>query len=72
MPIRITLDNQEVIEADIALDDWNRAYQRALEGNTMIEIEGPGGVIGINPQRVNVVEAVTRQRSVEQPEAQPA
>jgi hypothetical protein len=72
MPIRITLDNQEVIEADIALDDWNRAYQRALEGNTMIEIEGPSGVIGINPQRVNVVEAVDHQGAVGRPEAQPA
>lgn len=58
MPVRITLENQEVIEADIALAEWNRAYQHALESNTMIEIEGPGGqVMGINPQRVNVVEA---------------
>jgi hypothetical protein len=58
MPVRITLDNHEVIEADITLDDWNRAYQQALAGNTMVEIAGPDGeVLGINPQRVNVVEA---------------
>jgi len=58
MPVRITLDNKEVIEVDIALADWNRAYQQALDGNTMIEIEGPDGrVLGINPQRVNLVEA---------------
>lgn len=58
MPIKITLDNHEVIEADIALADWNRAYQQAVSGNTMVEIEGPGGVIlSINPHRVNLVEA---------------
>lgn len=58
MPVRITLENKEVIEVDITLADWNRAYQQALDGNTMIEIEGPDGrVLGINPQRVNLVEA---------------
>lgn len=36
MPIRITLGN-EVIEVDTSLEDWNRAYQRALDGNTMVE-----------------------------------
>jgi hypothetical protein len=61
MPIRITLENHEVIEADITLADWNRAYQRAVAGHTMVEIEGPGGqVLGINPQRVNLVEATER------------
>ena len=58
MPVRITLDNHEVIEADITLEDWNRAYQQAVDRNTMVEIAGPDGqVLGINPQRVNVVEA---------------
>jgi hypothetical protein len=70
MPLRITLDNNEVIEADISLADWNQAYQRALIGNTMVEIEGPGGqVLGINPQRVNLVEA-TEIPPVPRPEAQ--
>ena len=58
MPVRITLDNHEVIEADVTLEDWNRAYQQAVDRNTMVEIAGPDGqVLGINPQRVNVVEA---------------
>lgn len=64
MPVRITLDNKEVIEVDVTLTDWNRAYQQALVGDTLIEIEGPGGhVIGINPQRVNLVEATEAQAS---------
>jgi hypothetical protein len=63
MPVRITLDNKEVIEVDVTLADWNQAYQQALDGNTMIEIEGPGGdVLGINPQRVNLVEVQAARR----------
>lgn len=62
MPVRITLENKEVIEVDVTLTDWNRAYRQALDGNTMIEIEGPDGrVLGINPQRVNLVEATEAQ-----------
>ncbi|MFI4985150.1 MAG: hypothetical protein ACHP93_00610 [Solirubrobacterales bacterium] len=69
MPIRITLDNNEVIEVDIALDDWNRAYQRALEGNTMLEIEDPDKrILSINPRRVNLVEA-REPASAEEPQA---
>ena len=45
MPIRITLDNHEVIEADVTLADWSQAFQRALEGNTMIQIAGPDGEV---------------------------
>jgi len=58
MPIRITFENGEVIEADIPLGDWNRAYQRALATSTMVEIQDPTGhVTSINPNRVNLVEA---------------
>jgi hypothetical protein len=58
MPIRITLGN-EVIEIDTSLEDWNRAYQRALEGNTMVEIEEPDGrILSVNPRRVDLVEAM--------------
>lgn len=61
MPIRITLDNNEIIEVGAALQDWNRAYQRALEANTMVEIEEPDGrILSINPRRVNYVEATDR------------
>ena len=67
MPIRITLGNNEVIEVDIPLEDWNRAYQRALDGNTMVEIQEPTGhILSINPRRVEYVEAT------EQPEQRPA
>ncbi len=58
MPIRITFDNGEVIEADIPLGDWNTAYQRALATSTMVEIQDPTGhITSINPNRVNLVEA---------------
>jgi hypothetical protein len=58
MPIRITLGN-EVIEVDTSLEDWNRASQRALEANTMVEIQEPSGrILSINPRRVDLVEAM--------------
>lgn len=58
MPIRITLGSHEVIEVDVPLEDWNRAYQRALEGNTMVEIQEPNGhILSINPRSVDLVEA---------------
>jgi hypothetical protein len=57
MPIRITLGN-EIIEVDTSLEDWNRAYQRALAADTMVEIEEPDGrILSINPRRVDLVEA---------------
>jgi hypothetical protein len=63
MPIRITLDNKEIIEVDIALDDWNRAFQRALASNTMVEIQEPDGhIVSINPRQVNVVEATSPEQ----------
>lgn len=59
MPIKITLGNNETIEVDITLDEWNRAYQRACEGNTMLEIQEPDGhILSINPLRVDLVETV--------------
>ncbi len=71
MPIRITLDNHEVIEADVTLADWSQAFQRALEGNTMIQIAGPDGeVLAINPQRVNLVEATDPPAAAQMPQAQ--
>jgi hypothetical protein len=67
MPIRITLSNSEVIEVDIPLEDWNGAYRRALDGNTMLEIQEPDGhILSINPRRVELVEAT------DQPADQPA
>lgn len=71
MPIKITLDNREIIEADIALADWNRAYQQAISANTMVEIEDPDGMIlSINPRLVSLVEAT--EARVEQQAVLPA
>lgn len=74
MPIRITLGNSEVIEVDIPLEEWNRAYQRALDGNTMLEIQEPDGrILSINPRRVDLVEAVAApQVSPTHAESKPA
>ncbi len=58
MPLRITLSDNEVIEVGISLDEWNRAYQRAIQGNTMLEIQEPNGrILSINPNRVILLEA---------------
>lgn len=67
-PIRITLSDNEVIEVDIQLDDWNRAYQKAVQGDTMLEIEEPSGrILSINPHRVLLLEAQPRVAASEQP-----
>lgn len=59
MPIRITLSDNEVIEVDVTLDDWNRAYREALAANTMLEIEEPDGrILSINPHNVIKLEAM--------------
>jgi len=67
VPIRITLSDNEVLEIDISLDEWNRAFQQATQGSTMLEIQEPSGhILGINPQRV------VRVETVEPPEPQRA
>jgi hypothetical protein len=63
MPIRITFNN-ETIEVDVTLDEWNRAYQQALEANTMVEIQEPDGrILSINPRRVDAVQTVDPPQS---------
>ncbi len=58
MPIQITLSDNEVIEVGISLDDWNRAYQEAVRGHTMVEIEEPDGrILSINPNLVVKLQA---------------
>jgi hypothetical protein len=78
MPIRITLSDNEIYEVDISLDEWNRAFQQALQGSTMLEIQEPSGhILGLNPHRVvrvETVEPVEGQQAaqVQNREAQPA
>lgn len=53
MSVRITLSDNEVIDVGISLEEWNRAYQQAVQGHTMVEIEEPNGqILSINPNRV--------------------
>jgi hypothetical protein len=67
MPIRITLSDKEVIEVGISLDAWNRAYQEALQSNTMLEIQEPSGrILSINPRLVVSLEAMPPQPQVAQ------
>lgn len=67
MPIRITLSDNEIYEVDISLDEWNRAFQQAVQGNTMLEIQEPSGhILGLNPQRVVRVETVEPQQVQDQ------
>jgi hypothetical protein len=57
MPIRITLSDREALEVDISLDEWNRAYQKAIRSDAMLEIEEPSGrILSINPHRVLFLE----------------
>jgi hypothetical protein len=57
MSIRIKLTDGEQLEVDVELDDWNRAFQRALQRDAMLEIEdSQGRVLGINPHQVLYLE----------------
>jgi hypothetical protein len=59
MPLRITLSDHDTVELTVPLEDWNRAYQKALKNGTMVEIEEPSGrIVSINPQRVLLLETV--------------
>jgi hypothetical protein len=63
MPIQVTLSDNERIQVDVSLADWSNAYQRAVQGDTMVEIEEPDGrVVSINPHRVILVEAAAPPR----------
>jgi hypothetical protein len=62
MPLRITLSNQDAVEAAISLNEWNDAYYVANKSGTMIEIREPSGrIVSINPQQVLFVEEPARQ-----------
>lgn len=57
MPLRITLSDHDSIEVAISLEQWNSAYQRAIQSGTMVEIQEPSGrIVSINPQRVLLIE----------------
>jgi hypothetical protein len=59
MPLRITLSDHDTVELTVSLDEWNRAYQKAIENGTMVEIEEPSGrIVSINPQRVLLLETM--------------
>jgi hypothetical protein len=74
MPLRITLSDHDTVELTVSLDDWNRAYQRAIQNGTMVEIQEPSGrIISINPQRVLLLETVDESNPdpVDHPAAEP-
>lgn len=58
MPIQITLSDNQILEVDVTLEDWNAAYARALRDGTLVEIEEPDGrVVSVNPDRVVLLES---------------
>ena len=57
MPLRITLTDSEALEINVDLGEWNRAFQRALQSDSMIEVEGAG--------HTEAMQGAARDRAIE-------
>ena len=59
MPVRIQLEGATSLMVDVSLDDWNKAFKKALRSSSMLEIVSEDGrVLAINPRQVQYLEAV--------------
>jgi hypothetical protein len=64
MPVRIQLEGDTSLMVDVSLDDWNKAFKKALRTNSMLEIvSDTGHVLAINPHQVQYLEEVPEGES---------
>ena len=78
MSIRIRLAEGETLVIQVNPDAWSRAYTRALDSNSVIEVHGRDGrTLAINPHQILFWEEVPEEseepgQAAASPEAQPA
>jgi hypothetical protein len=70
--IRIQLAEDRVIEIRADAEAWARAYRRALDNNTMIEVHGSDGrTLGINPHQILFWEEAPDESGQDSPKSCP-
>lgn len=53
MPIRVQLIEERELEINVDPEDWQKAFNRAVESNQMIQIRNADGeILGINPHQI--------------------
>jgi uncharacterized linocin/CFP29 family protein len=53
MTLTLHLTEDRKLRLDVDVEEWRRAYQRALAKDRVVEVENPrGGVLAINPHQV--------------------
>jgi len=73
MPIRIKLTEDQILVIRADADEWAKAYKRALDNNSMIEVHEDGRTLAINPRQILFWEEIPEQdQAVEARQAQPA
>jgi hypothetical protein len=72
MPIRIQLEGDTTLMVDVSLDDWKKAFRKALRTNAMLEIVSEDGrVLAINPHQVQYLEEIPDGGADEEPDPDP-
>jgi hypothetical protein len=64
MPIRIKLKEEDqplLIRVDA--DEWGKAYKRALDNHTMVEVHEDGRTLAINPRQILFWEEIREEES---------
>lgn len=64
MPIRIKLTEDQVLFVRVDVDQWAKAYKRALDNNSMIEVHEGARTLAINPRQILFWEEISEQNPV--------
>lgn len=53
MTLMLHLTEDRELRLDVDVEEWTRAYQRALAKDRVVEVKNPrGGILAINPRQV--------------------
>jgi hypothetical protein len=73
MSIRIKLAEDQVLVVRVDADAWSKAYQRALDNNSMIEVHQEDRTLAINPRQILFWEEIREpDQAPSAPQSQPA
>jgi hypothetical protein len=73
MSIRIKLAEDQILFIRADADEWAKAYKRALDNNSMVEVHQEGGrTLAINPRQVLFWEEIPEEdQAPAAPQSQP-
>jgi hypothetical protein len=70
MSIKIKLSEDQVLVIRASTEEWAKAYKRALDNNSVIEVHDAGRTLAINPKQILFWEEVPEED--DPPEQDPA